>query len=376
MSDDYYEILGVSKGASSDEIKKAYKKLAKKYHPDLNKDNPDAEKKFKKLSEAYSILSDSQKRSNYDQFGKAGAEGFSGGYGGAGGFGGFEGFDFGGSDPFSDIFESFFGGGSSGRRRSRRGNDLQVDIEITLHEAYSGTKKKVVIPKNDVCDHCHGTGAESPEDIVTCPTCHGTGRVTRQQRTPFGIFQSTGACPDCHGEGKLIKHLCHKCKGKGKIKIKKEIEINIPKGVDTGNQLRVAGEGEAGDSGASNGDLYVKVLVKKHDLFERDASDIHLTIPVSFAQVCLGASVEVPTLDGKAKLKIPHGTDSGTVFRMKGKGMPNINNHNHGDEFVEIEVKTPDKLSKSQKELLKEFDESLHEKPYNSFFKKFKKWFD
>lgn len=373
MSDDYYDILGVSKGASDEEIKKAYKKMAKKYHPDLNSGNKDSEAEFKKVNEAYSVLKDKQKRANYDQFGKAGAQGGFGG--GAGGFGGFEGFDFGGGDPFSDIFDSFFGGSSGRRRRGpSRGADLQYSIDITLEEAYAGVKKSFSIPKYETCSHCSGSGAESPSDVVSCPTCRGTGRVTRQQRTPFGVFQTTGSCPDCQGQGTVVKHLCHECGGAGKIKVNKEIEIKIPKGVDSGNQLRVPGEGEAGEKGASAGDLYVRIIVKEHEIFTRESENIYTEVPISFAQAAIGSSVEVPTLNGSAELKIPEGTESGTVFRMKGKGMPILSKSAHGDEFVKVQIKTPNKLSKKQKELLKEFDSGLKEKPYESFLDKVKKW--
>ena len=370
MSDDYYDTLGVSKNASTDEIKKAYKKLAKKYHPDLNKDNPGAEVEFKKVNEAFSVLGNPQKRAQYDQFGKAGAQG---GFGGGSGFSGFDGFDFGDGDSFSDIFESFFGG--RGRRRGpQRGSDLQYDVSISLEEAFKGIKKVLTIPKYDTCSRCNGTGAEDPSDVVTCHTCHGSGKVTQQQRTPFGVFQSTTTCPTCRGKGKIVKHACHVCGGSGKEKVEKKLEVKIPAGVDSGNQLRIGGEGEAGEFGAGNGDLYIRVFVEKHEIFERDGVNIYTTVPISFAQAALGAEVDVPTLNGAATIKIPAGTQSGTTFRMRGKGMPMLNSHSFGDEMVTVEIETPKKLSKRQQELLQEFDNSVKEKPYHSFIDKVKKW--
>lgn len=370
MSDNYYEILGVDKNASQEEIKKAYKKIAKKYHPDLNKDNPDAESKFKEANEAFSVLGNQQKRAQYDQFGKAGAQGGFGGGAGAG----FDGFDFGGgADPFSDIFDSFFGG--RGRRRGpQRGADLQYDFTITLEDAFKGVKKNITIPKYDTCSRCDGTGGENDSDVITCHTCHGAGKVTQQQRTPFGVFQSTTTCPTCRGKGKTIENACHVCGGLGKEKVEKKLEIKIPAGVESGNQLRVAGEGEAGEPGAGHGDLYIRIYVEEHEIFTREGEDILTTVPISFAQAALGSEVDVPTLQGAASLKIPAGTQSGTTFRMRGKGMPILNSHSYGDEMVTVEIETPKKLSKKQQELLKEFDSSVKEKPYEGFLDKVKKW--
>ncbi|MGM5483628.1 MAG: molecular chaperone DnaJ [Nanobdellota archaeon] len=369
MSDDYYEILGVSKDASKDEIRKAYKKLAKKHHPDLNKDGG-SEDKFKKVNEAFSVLSDDQKRAQYDQFGKAGAES-QGSYGGQGFGGGFEGFDFGDFDPFSDIFDSFFGGRTR-RRRARKGADLQTDIEITLEEAFKGVKKIITLEKDEVCPDCRGSGAENSSDIETCRVCGGSGQVSRQQRTPFGIFQATSICNECGGSGEVIKNRCHKCSGKGKVKGKKDLEVRIPAGVESGNQLRISGEGEPGERGAPPGDVYVRIFVKEHKIFERQNDDIYINLPLSFSDAVLGISADVPTLSGKAKLKILEGTQPGTLFRMKGKGMPHVHGGGSGDQFVKVKVEVPKKLNNKQKKLLKQFDDSLNESPYKKFMEKVK----
>jgi molecular chaperone DnaJ len=367
---DYYETLGLKKGASKEEIKKAYKKLAMKYHPDVNKDS-ESEAKFKEINEAFSVLNNDQKRANYDRFGSADAGGF-GGRGFGGGFSGFEGFDFGGSD-FGDIFDTFFGGRSRRRSSKTRGSDLVYEIEITLDEAFSGGMKDIVIPKFETCDNCNGTGAENTSDVTTCPTCGGSGVIASQKRTPFGIFQSTKICPNCSGTGKVITKLCHKCHGGGKFRVKKELSINIPPGIDSGNRLRISGEGEPGERGGPSGDLYIEVHVKKHEVFERDGDDLYVSIPISYAQAVLGDAIDVPTLGGVAKLKIPAGTESGTRFRMKDKGMPHIQGAYLGDQFVEVNIETPKKLSKKQRDLLVDFEKSLNDKPYETFFKKIKK---
>jgi molecular chaperone DnaJ len=366
MAKDYYKILGVDKNATKEEIKKAYKKLAKKYHPDLNKDDPNASDKFKEINEAASVLADDEKRSQYDQFGTT-AEGFGGGFGGAG----FEdimsnifnqGFD------FDSIFESFFGGSIFGRRRRRgprRGADLRYDMEITLEEAAEGTKKTISIPHSVKCPECKGTGAKSKDDVVECPDCGGSGMVRRTQRTPFGIFQTQSSCPKCHGQGTYIKIKCPECGGHGKISKTSKIELKIPAGAETGTNLRITGAGEAGDNGAEPGDLYVIIHVQDHKIFERDGNDIYIKVPISFTTVALGGEIEVPTIKKeKATLKIPAGTQTGTVFRMKGKGIHSLHGYGTGSQLVEVEVKIPKKLNKKQKELMKEFDKTLDNKGF------------
>ncbi len=354
MTKDYYETLGVSKNATREDIKKAYKKLAKKYHPDINKD-ADASEKFKEINEAASVLGDPQKRESYDKFGTADTSNSRG----------FEGFDFGGFDfnfgGFDDIFDGLFGGRNR-RRRSNRGYDLRFDIEITLEEAAEGVKKNIVIPRLEVCDNCQGTGAKSKSDIKTCTECKGSGYVKQARRTPFGVFATTSPCPKCHGTGKIIKELCPHCDGEGRVEKNRKLEIDIPAGVDSGNKLRVAGEGEAGEQGGPSGDLYVVIHVLDHDVFERQGSDLFIELPISFAQAALGSEIEVPTLNGKAKLKIPSGTQTHTTFRMKGKGIPDLHGYGKGDEMVKIIVNVPNKLNKKQKELLKQFDKELGKK--------------
>ena len=362
MTKDYYKTLGVEKNATKEEIKKAYKRLAKKYHPDLNKDNPNAEQKFKEINEAASVLADDEKRSRYDQFGTADA-----------GFGG-QGFDFSsfmndvgdfGFD-FDSIFDSFFGGGIFGRRRRgpRPGNDLRYDMEITLEEAANGAKKTISIPKSETCSDCNGTGAKSEADIINCPDCEGTGVSRRTMRTPFGMFSTQTTCRKCNGEGNIIKNPCKKCYGEGKIQATKKIEITIPEGSETGTNLRIRGEGEAGERGAETGDLYVIIHQKNHKLFERHGNDIYTEVPISFTTAALGGEIEVPTLHSNAKLKIPSGTQTNTVFRMKGKGIPSLHGYGTGSELVKVIVETPKKLTKRQKELLKEFKKENKKKRF------------
>ncbi|MCA9478152.1 MAG: molecular chaperone DnaJ [Nanoarchaeota archaeon] len=370
---DYYKTLGVEKGASKEEIKKAYKKLAKKYHPDLNKDNPEAEQKFKEINEAASILGDDKKRQQYDQFGSEGMK-----YGGAnqgfgGGFGsGFDGFD------FNDIFDSFFGGGGGfgGRGRSRGpqpGADLRYDIEITLEEAAEGLEKKVKMRKNVTCDDCQGHGGT---DVSTCSLCHGRGQVSRQQRTPFGIFQTQSTCPQCHGSGESYKHECKTCHGSGHVMAEKTIKITIPAGIESSTRLRISGEGEPGEPGARPGDLYVFVHIKAHDVFERDGDDLYLEVPISYSQAVIGDSIEVPTILSKAKLKIPSGTQPGTLLRMKGEGMPHLRHSGHGDQYVKIQVEVPTTITKKQKEQLEAFEKGFKDKkPHQRFFDNIRKAF-
>lgn len=366
MTKDYYKILGVSKNATKEEIKKAYKQLAKKYHPDLNKDDPNAAEKFKEINEAASVLADDEKRSQYDQFGTTAQ-----GLGGAGfnfddlmrNMGGF-GFD------FDSIFDSFFGGSIFGTRRRgpRPGNDLRYDLEITLEQAAEGLKKTLSIPRMEKCPECDGSGALSSADIIECPECDGTGLSKRTTRTPFGLFSVQTKCRKCNGIGTYIKTPCKKCHGQGKISKTRKIEIKIPPGAETGTNLRVVGEGEAGERGAEPGDLYIIVHVKQHKIFERHGNDIYIEVPISFSQAALGGKIEVPTLHSKAELKIPSGTQTGTVFRMAGKGIPSLHGYGNGNQLVKVVIQTPKRLTRKQKELLKEFDKTVNKK---SLFDKF-----
>lgn len=361
MTKDYYELLGVSKNASKEEIKKAYKKLAKKYHPDLNK-SEDAEQKFKEISEAASVLGDDEKRRQYDQMGH---DAFQQGSQGAG-FEGFGDFDFSGGFDMDDIFDAIFGGG---RRRRGKGNDLRVDINIDLKEAAFGTKKEVKINKKNSCKSCNGTGGE---ELETCSVCGGNGVVRVIRRTPFGAFQSTGPCQECEGVGKKIKTPCEDCHGKGYNVGESIIKVDIPPGVESGTRLRMQGLGEAGVRGRESGDLYVFIEVSNHEYFERNGDDIILRVPISFVQAVFGDEIEVPTLDGKAKLKIPSGTQPGTSFRMRGKGIQNINGYGRGDQHVIVNIDVPKKLSKAQESALNEFKDVSGENitPQKSFFRK------
>lgn len=355
MTKDYYKILGVGKNASKEDVKKAYKNLAKKYHPDLNKDHGSSDK-FKEINEAAAVLGDDQKRQQYDQFGTADFSGFQAGAGG---------FDFsdfmrqgqGSEFDFDSIFDSFFGGGmfgSGGRRRrgSRRGSDLAYEIEITLEEAAKGIDKHITLPKMERCDECNGKGGS---DLVSCDECRGTGTSRQTRRTPFGIFSTVSTCSKCHGEGTVIKNPCRNCRGTGIVEKTKKIKVEIPVGVDNGTQLRISGEGEAGEKAGPSGDLFIRVHVMKHKIFERDGDDLHMDLPVSFSTAALGGEVDVPTLDGNAKMKIPQGTQSNTIFRMKGKGIPNLRGYGAGDLKVRVTIDVPRRLSRNQKELLEEF---------------------
>ena len=358
---DYYDVLGVSRDASEAAIKKAYRKLAMKYHPDRNKE-AGAEEKFKEISEAYGVLSDDEKKRQYDNFGHAGIDGrytqedifrninFDDIFGDLG-FGG-----------FGNIFDMFFGGGGRSTRRTgpQRGADLRTDIEITLEEAYKGIKTNVSFPRLDRCETCGGSGAKPGTSPSTCSTCNGSGQMSYSKRTPFGQFTSVTACKNCRGEGTVIETPCSDCRGRALVQKVKKISVKIPPGVDTGSRLRVAGEGEAGEKGGSPGDLYVVIHVELHDIFLRDGNDILCEIPITFGQAALGAKIPVPTINGNVKMNIPSGTQSGTVFRLKGRGMPDLRGHSKGDEHVRVTVETPKKLTKRQKELLEEF-ESLNE---------------
>jgi len=364
MSKDYYKILGISKNATKEEIKKAYKKLARKFHPDVNKDDGTAEK-FKEINEAAQVLGDDTKRQQYDQFGDADA------FKQASGFRGFNASDFQdfASFDFGDIFDQFFGGGSifgrSGRRREpSRGADLRYDIEITLEEAAFGVEKEISIPRNEQCPECKGLGAKSQSDIEACPDCDGTGMVRRTQRTPFGMFSSTTTCRKCQGEGKYIKKECPSCDGTGLVHERRKIKIKIPQGSEEGTNLRVSGEGEAGLRGGSQGDLYVVLHMKDHEIFERKGDDILITIDIPFTTAALGGEIEVPTLKGKAKLKIPSASQTGTVFKMTDLGIPYLHGEGKGDELIKVEVEVPKRLNSKQKKLLKELEKENNKKGF------------
>ncbi|MFT4343135.1 MAG: molecular chaperone DnaJ [Candidatus Woesearchaeota archaeon] len=367
MTDDYYELLGVSKNASRDEIKKAYKRLARKYHPD-NKETGDAEH-FKKINAAAAVLSDDKKRQHYDQYGTADPSGFGGGQGGFD-FGGFESFqgDFGDLfDHLGDIFGGGFGFGGRGRRRRQlRGEDLRYDIDITLEEAAFGTTKTIQFTKLDTCPECKGTGAESPDAIKTCPDCKGAGQVRRTQRTPFGLFQTNAPCNTCRGTGKTIEKECSHCDGTGLVRTKKKLDVRIPAGIDDEMRLRLEGEGEAIPNGI-NGDLYVFVHVKPDERFTRKGNDIYLEYPISVSQAALGTEIEVPTLLGKAKLRIPAGTQPDTIFKMKDKGIQHLQSSAKGSQLVKVKIKVPTSLSKKERKLFEELDA---ESKKSGFFKR------
>ena len=353
---DFYEVLGVQRGATDDEIKKAYRKLAKKYHPDLNPDDNSAEAKFKEVSEAYEILSDKEKRSRYDQFGHAGVDPNFGAGGGAGGFGGFGGFDVG--DIFGDIFGGFggFGGSrSSARRGPQRGSNVSAEVTVSFEEAAFGCEKEINLYRIETCPDCSGSGAKAGTEVTTCSVCGGRGQVTTTQRTILGNMQTVTTCSACGGKGKIAKEPCPKCAGKGRVKKGRKIKVKIPAGIDDGQTISLSGQGNAGEQGAPNGDLYVSVYVKPSQIFERNGFDVSYKMDISFAEAALGATVEVPTLDGKVKYEIPEGTQPGTVFRFKGKGIPYLKRNGRGDQYIMVNVVVPKKLSNKQKELLKEF---------------------
>ena len=367
---DYYEILGLSKGASEDEIKKAYRKQAMKHHPDRNEGNKDAEGRFKEAKEAYEILSDPQKRAAYDQYGHAGVDPSMGGAGG----GGFRDF----SDAFSDIFGDIFGGsGGGGRSRVYRGADLRYNLEISLEEAARGTETKIRVPVLSECEQCHGTGAKTGTEPTTCPTCAGHGQVRMQQ----GFFSVQQTCPRCHGSGRVITDPCTNCQGEGRVKQHKTLSVRIPAGVDQGDRIRLSGEGEAGVNGGPPGDLYVQVYLKDHQIFRRDHDDLHCELPISFAAAALGGEIEIPTLDGHASIKIPSETQTGKVFRLRGKGIKGVRSQHPGDLMAHVVVETPVNLTERQKELLREFESccSDHEGKHNprakTFMNKVKEFF-
>lgn len=378
---DYYEVLGVSKTATQDELKKAYRKLARKYHPDLNKDNPEAEEKFKECNEAYDVLSDEQKRAQYDQFGHAAFEngGMGGGPGGFGGFGGAGGF---GGSGMEDIFDMFFGGqgGRGGRSNAgpQRGSDLRFDLEISFEEAAFGVEKEINLYRDEQCEHCHGDGAEPGSKVETCPECHGSGYVRFTQNTMFGQMVNERPCSRCHGEGKIISEPCKKCRGKGTEKKNKKLKVKIPAGVNDGSRLRVAGEGEVGAKGGPSGDLYVYIYVRPHKYFERDGTTVMCEVPISIVQATLGAEIKVPTLDGQVTMRIPEGTQPGKVLRLKGKGIPSLRGGGRGDQLVRIKVVVPTKLNDKQKDALRKFEDICGDAinpEEKSFLKKIKDFF-
>ena len=362
---DYYEVLGVERSASDDAIKKAYRGLAKKYHPDLHPGDQEAEAKFKEINEAYEVLSDSDKRSKYDRFGFAGVDpsyaanegGFGGGFNGGGFGGGFQDFDLG------SIFDSFFGGGASGqsarRNAPQKGDNLRANIVLTFEEAAFGCKKTIEINRVEACEECGGSGAAKGTTAETCGVCHGSGQVRTTQRTPLGAFSSTSPCNACHGTGKIIKTPCNTCHGAGTVRRRRKIEVNFPAGIDDGQTISRPGYGNAGANGGPAGDLLVSVIVRPHARFERDGTSVLLDQEISYAQAVLGAEIEVPTLDGKVKLTIPEGTQPGTVFRMRGKGIPFLRGSGRGDQFVSVQVKVPRNLTGNQKELLRQFAASM-----------------
>ncbi len=350
---DYYELLGVAKGASADEIKKAYRKMAMQYHPDRNQGDKDAEHKFKEISEAYDVLKDEQKRAAYDRFGHGA---FENGRGGAGG--GFGGFDFGGggggfADIFDEMFGEFMGGRRGGGAASGRGQDLRYNLEIGLEEAFKGTTANVRVPTTVACDSCSGSGAAAGTQPVTCPTCQGHGKVRAQQ----GFFTIERTCPACHGQGRVIKDPCKSCGGAGRLRKEKTLQVNIPAGVEDGTRIRLAGEGEAGLRGAPPGDLYIFLAIAPHPIFQRDGANIHCRVPIPMTTAALGGTVEVPTIEGsRTKVTVPPGTQSGHQFRIKGKGMSVLRSQQRGDMYIQAVVETPVNLTKKQQELLREFD--------------------
>lgn len=352
---DYYEVLGVDKDATEADIKKAYKRVAMKHHPDRNPDNKESEEKFKEANEAYSVLSDPEKKAAYDQFGHAGVEG-AGGFGGPGGFGGGASF----SDIFGDVFGDIFGGGRGGGRggaRAYRGNDLQYNLELSLEEAVAGTQVDIRIPTHVKCEECDGSGAKKGTSPTTCTTCGGVGQVRMQQ----GFFSLQQTCPRCHGKGKMITDPCGTCHGHGRVQKHKTLAVKIPAGVDNGDRIRLSGEGEAGEHGGPAGDLFVHVTIRPHSIFERDGNDLFCEVPINMVTASLGGELEVPTLNGRVKLKIPAETQSGKMFRLRGKGVKSVRGGHQGDLLCRVVVETPVNLTKKQKELLEQFNQSLTE---------------
>mgnify|MGYP006179289269 FL=1 len=377
---DYYEVLGAKKGASAEELKKAYRTKAKELHPDRNSDNPNAEAQFKEVNEAYDVLKDADKKAAYDRYGHAAFEGGMGGGGQRGGFGGGGQGDFG--SAFSAVFEDLFGdfmgrggGGGGGRSRAQRGSDLRYNLRVSLEEAYAGVPKTINVPTSIACDSCRGTGAEGGSEPTTCPTCSGMGKVRAQQ----GFFTVERTCPTCNGAGQIVKNPCKSCHGHGRIEKERALSVNIPAGVETGTRIRLAGEGEAGLRGGPTGDLYIFIEVKEHPIFQRDSAHLFCRVPISFATAALGGEVEVPTIDGgKARVKVPAGSQTGKQMRLRAKGMPALRGGGVGDMLLELAVETPVNLTSRQKELLREFEElSEDNNPEGrTFFSKVKGFWD
>lgn len=374
---DFYEVLGVARGASAEEIKKAYRKKAKELHPDRNADNPDAEAQFKEVNEAYDVLKDADKKAAYDRYGHAAFEGGMGARPGAGGFQGQGDFASAFSDVFDDLFGDFMGGrqGGGGRRASR-GSDLRYNLRITLEDAFKGLQKTINVPTSIACDACSGTGSEAGAEPTTCPTCSGLGKVRAQQ----GFFTVERTCPTCHGTGQLIKNPCKVCHGAGRVEKERSLSVNIPAGVETGTRIRLAGEGEAGMRGGPSGDLYIFIEVASHPIFEREGMSLHCHVPVSMTTAALGGDIEVPTIDGgRSRVKIPAGSQSGRQMRLRGKGMPALRGGGHGDMYIELGVETPVSLTTKQKELLREFEklsEESNSPESSNFFTKVKSFWD
>ena len=375
---DYYEVLGIQKGATEEEIKKAYRKKARECHPDLHPDDPSYVEKFQEVNEANEVLSDPQKRARYDQFGHAGVDPNYGGGEGMDGFGGF--------NDMGDILENIFGGfgfGGGSRRSSanapKRGADIREALNISFMESCTGVKREIKINRLCVCDSCKGSGATAGTSAEICPDCQGRGQVKTTQRTPFGAISSAKTCPHCNGKGKIITNPCPKCRGVGRVRVQKTVSVDIPAGIDEGQTLRISGQGDCGVNNGPNGDLLIVIGVKSHPIFRREGYDIHCDIPVTYAEAVLGAEITVPTIDGDVKYTISEGTETGTVFRLKGKGVKRLNRADRGNQYVKIYVEVPKGLNKKQKDLLKEFEASLNDKNYTkrqSFFDKLKRKLD
>jgi molecular chaperone DnaJ len=371
---DYYEVLGLNRDASDEDIKKSYRKLAMKFHPDRNPDGKDAEEKFKEAKEAYEVLSEAEKRKAYDAYGHAGVNPQMGGMGAGADGAGFGGF----AEAFGDIFSDIFGAGQGrGRASVFRGADLRYNLEVSLEQAARGTSTKIRIPTMETCETCHGSGAKAGTQPKTCETCHGSGTVRLSQ----GFFSIQQTCPTCHGSGKVIADPCASCRGAGRIKKHKTLEVKIPAGVDEGDRIRLSGEGESGVNGGPPGDLYVVIHLKEHGVFHRDGDDLHCEMPISFSQAALGGEIEIPTLDGAAKVKVPPETQSGQVFRLRGKGIKGVRSSYPGDLLCEVVVETPVRLTDRQKELLRELEEinrrdgSRHNPRAKSFMDKVREFF-